>query len=322
MSLLLLAYPLPLLKADDDAHMSDQSAVAFVQQYCLDCHDGESAEGGFDIASFAGFASLDSSSYAKWDTMIRRVRDSEMPPLEHDVQPAAEERTAFVEWMRSSLHTIICDDGISAGPPTIRRLNRDEYGNTIRDLLGIHVNAAHALPADGAGGEGFDNAAETLFISPIHAEKYLDAAKMALEHAFKDPRGRRHVLPVQPDAEQDVQQAAAASLRTFLPRAFRRPVTDQEIDEYLSLFQIAYQEDGSFEQAMQYALQGVLLSPKFLFRWETPPRSPEMVPLDDFELASRLSYFLWASMPDDRLLELAGKGELSQDDVLRAEVLR
>ncbi|MEZ6117459.1 MAG: DUF1595 domain-containing protein [Pirellulaceae bacterium] len=129
-------------------------------------------------------------------------------------------------------------------------------------------------------------------------------------------------MPVQPDAEQDVQQAAAASLRTFLPRAFRRPVTDQEIDEYLSLFQVAYQEDGSFEQAIQYALQGVLLSPKFLFRWETPPRSPEMVPLDDFELASRLSYFLWASMPDDRLLELAGKGELSQDDVLRAEVLR
>ena len=120
--------------------------------------------------------------------MITRVQSNEMPPEESE-QPDKKERELFIKWLTESMHHEICDDGIAPGPPMLRRMNRNEYANTIRDLLGIHVNAGSGLPADGAGGEGFDNAAETLFISPIHAEKYLEAANTALQHAMKDPRG-------------------------------------------------------------------------------------------------------------------------------------
>ena len=100
----------------------------------------------------------------------------------------------------------------------LRRLNRREYANTIRDLLGIHVDAGHALPEDGAGGEGFDNAAETLFVSQIHAEKYLDAARSALGHALKDPESRKRILVARPDRGRDAKEAAEEVLQ-------REPVT-------------------------------------------------------------------------------------------------
>ena len=82
-----------------------------------------------------------------------------MPPEESET-PSVESRTAFVAWVRGAIHSAVCDDGVSPGGAVLRRLNRTEYANTMRDLLGIQINAGHALPDDGAGGEGFDNASE------------------------------------------------------------------------------------------------------------------------------------------------------------------
>ena len=98
-----------------------------------------------------------------------------------------DQREQFVTWLQQTLRDQACSSGPVPGPAPVRRLNRTQYTATIRDLLNLHVNVGAILPADGAGGEGFDNAAETLFISPIHAEKYLDAAKTALDFASKDP---------------------------------------------------------------------------------------------------------------------------------------
>ena len=107
----------------------------------------------------------------------------------------------------------------------------------MRDLLGVFIDAGQALPADGAGGEGFDNARETLFISPIHAEKYLEAARNAIGYAWTEPRSRDRMVMAEPGEDQTAQQAAERVLAEFLPRAFRRPVTDDERAKYLSLFQ-------------------------------------------------------------------------------------
>src|SRR5947207_6971600 len=79
--------------------------------------------------------------------------------------------------LSASLHGDSCASGVTPGRAPIRRLNRNEYTATVRQLLNVHLDVGHDLPADGAGGQGFDNAAETLFLSPIHAEKYMDAAK-------------------------------------------------------------------------------------------------------------------------------------------------
>jgi hypothetical protein len=203
-----------------------------------------------------------------------------------------------------------------------RRLNREEYSATIRDLLNIQISAGHALPADGAGGEGFDNAAETLFLSPIHAEKYLEAAGQALEYAARDPRARAVFLIAEPDSGTTPEQAAAKILESFLPRAFRRPARPAELAQYLTLFREARKRKQPFDQAIQHTLQAVLVSPHFLFRRERPNADPAPRLLGDYEVASRLSYFLWGSMPDRILFDLAAQGKLQDPEVLKAQVTR
>lgn len=115
---------------------------------------------------------------------------------------------------------------------------------------------------------------------------------------------------------QAPQDDARRILRTFARRAFRRSVKDAELQPYLDLVQAKLDSGQSFELAMRVGLSAVMISPEFLFLREAPGR------LDDFALASRLSYFLWSSMPDDALLDLAEAGKLSQPEVLRAQVER
>src|SRR5688500_6507497 len=109
-----------------------------------------------------------------------------------------EQREAFASWVRESVRAEACAAGVVPGPAPARRLSRAQYTSTIRDLLNVHVDIGSTLPADSAGGEGFDNAAETLFVSPIHAEIYLEAAKLALQYASKDPRARAKFLIAAP----------------------------------------------------------------------------------------------------------------------------
>jgi hypothetical protein len=244
-----------------------------------------------------------------------------MPP-KGSPAPGLDERDKFVSWVDTALRNAACSVGLVPGPAPLRRLNRDEYSATIRDLLNIQVSAGHALPADGAGGEGFDNAAETLFLSPIHAEKYLEAARQALEYAAKDPRARAVYLIAAPDGQTTPADAAKKILDAFVPRAFRRPARTGEVEQYMTLFRAALVRKEPFDLAIQHALQAVLVSPHFLFRREQPNTSPGPRLLGDFEVASRLSYFLWGSMPDKTLFELAEQGKLQDPETLKAQVSR
>lgn len=123
-------------------------------------------------------------------------------------------------------------------------------------------------------------------------------------------RDRVEVVSPQPlvDAER--------LLRSFARRAFRRAVNDDDIAPFVEIVKARLDGGSSFEQAMRAALKGVLVSPEFIFLREAPGR------LDDYALASRMSYFLWSTMPDETLFELADQGKLSQPDVLHEQVER
>lgn len=126
-----------------------------------------------------------------------------------------------------------------------------------------------------------------------------------------------------PDDKRTPEEAARQNLAAFLPRAFRRQVTDEEIGRYAQLVQLAMNQEGTFEEGMGVALQAVLVSPDFLFRVEGGRRIEDNVEmLDDYALASRLSYFLWSSCPDDELMELAAANRLHEPDVLKEQTLR
>ena len=301
----------------DDSFAAAQSLLS---KYCLACHQPKSPAGGFRLETVADPVSLGAES-RRWTALANRVREFEMPPKGAPAPPL-EEREHFLAWVEGALRREACAAGPVAGPSLIRRLNRDEYAATVRDLLDLQIDVSGMLPAEGAGGEGFDNAAETLFLSPLHSEKYMELAKLAMDFAAKDFKPRARVLVAQPGPDVTPDAAARQILAAFLPRAFRRPVTEAEIKPYLDLFATAKERGQTFEGAIFFALRAVLVSPKFLFRAEPPNTTAAQRPIDQFALASRLSYFLWGSMPDELLFDLAGDGKLNEPRVLRELVGR
>lgn len=315
---LLLTVATPVWCAPAEA--SFEVSKSFLQAYCTKCHAGRSAVGGFDIQRLESTDSLGTHA-AKWTAAARRVRNAEMPPKGAPA-PAIDEREHFTKWVDEAVRRQACTAGIQPGPAVTRRLNRDELTATLRDLLDMHLDVGRVLPADGAGGEGFDNAAETLFLSPLHAEKYMEVAKFAIDFAAKEYKSRSKILIAAPGRGKSEVQAAREILSSFLAQAFRRPVEESDIREYLALFQSARKQGQPFESAIFFALRGALVSPMFLFRLETPNEGTEAKLLDQYALASRLSYFLWGSMPDELLFDVAAAGKLHQPEVMKELVGR
>src|SRR5262249_32146427 len=200
---------------------------------------------------------------------------------------------------------------------TIRRLNRVEYNNTIRDLIGIDFKPAKDFPTDDVG-YGFDNVGDVLSLSPLLMEKYLAAAEKIIDEAFKKPDVRKRLLPRQ--QSKDNKTATYDNLKAFATRAYRRPATDDEVKRLLRFVQLAREQGDQPEVGLKLALQAVLISPHFLFRVEKDPEKDAL--FSQYELASRLSYFLWSTMPDDELFKLAGEGKLRDDKTLEAQIKR
>lgn len=128
----------------------------------------------------------------------------------------------------------------------------------------------------------------------------------------------------QPRTRQETPAATREILKRLASRAYRRPIEDEDLDRLVALA-TNIQEDGSFEESIQVAFQAILISPKFLFRVEPPKSVGDLAgfrDLDQYELATRLSYFLWSSMPDDELLGLAWKQQLREPSVIRQQISR
>jgi hypothetical protein len=140
------------------------------------------------------------------------------------------------------------------------------------------------------------------------------------------PEHHQRIVIAEPSENKTVKQAATEVFANFLPRAFRRPVDDAEVVKFAELVERTVEEfDESYEQGIRLGLQAALASPSFLFRIEEDPRpdDPDFKhELNDFELASRLSYFLWSSMPDDELFDLARGDKLSDPQILEQQVKR
>jgi Protein of unknown function (DUF1592)/Protein of unknown function (DUF1588)/Protein of unknown function (DUF1587)/Protein of unknown function (DUF1585)/Protein of unknown function (DUF1595)/Ca-dependent carbohydrate-binding module xylan-binding len=131
------------------------------------------------------------------------------------------------------------------------------------------------------------------------------------------------LLTARPKAASEARAAAEKVLTNFARRAYRRPVKPEETERLLKLFDIATKQGEKFEQAIKLPMKAVLVSPHFLYRIEEDPKNPNDVrTISDFEFATRLSYFLWSSMPDEELFALAAKNELRKPAILEAQLKR
>jgi len=294
----------------------EQSAKPLLTQYCAGCHGPQKASGGVNLARFTDVVSIQKDQ-TTWRKVLHQLRDRTMPP--RNAPPlSTQQREQLVEWLTQTLDNV--DEGLlekNPGRVLIHRLSRAEYNNTVRDLLGVNSRPADQFPADGGGGGGFDNNADTLFIPPILMERYLSVAGDVLRDAPKE-----RVFFLKPSKKLPPREAARKILSFFGSRGFRRPVEPVELANLVRLYDQSVTRGAKHDDAVRYALKAVLVSPSFLFRIERDQPTPESYLLNDYELASRLSYFLWSSMPDDELFKLAGAKRLHDPQVLDAQVAR
>ncbi len=466
-----------------------------IQQYCTQCHNATDWAGGvaFDVMT----AQQIPANAKVWEDAIVKLRGGFMPPpsAKQHLDPIASE--GLVSWLESTLDTAEADP--HAGRVPLQRLNRREYGDAVRDLLGLDVDVSALLPAD-AVRDGFDDNAMTLQVSPSFVDQYVSAAREVAELAVGDPkvpavtttygnvadmvislppRGRPgegsqehyeegmpfgtrggisflstfpadgeyvltigdmalgrdvprmefrntvvalldgkefyrteigddaddkaidqrqqaavdaindrlrnihfhatagqhriavtfvqrsfaesdsrirsleldggqgrvqavHALQIRgpvtvtgmsdspsrarifichPVRPQDEESCARKIIATLARRAFRRPVTDEDMHLLTAFYEAGRRESG-FEGGVRDALSAILASPFFLYRAESMGEVGAGGTLSDLALASRLSFFIWGSLPDDELLGLAQRSELSRPDVLAREVRR
>jgi Protein of unknown function (DUF1592)/Protein of unknown function (DUF1588)/Protein of unknown function (DUF1595)/Protein of unknown function (DUF1587)/Protein of unknown function (DUF1585) len=190
--------------------------------------------------------------------------------------------------------------------PMVRRLTHSQYNNTVRDLLGDQTRPADSFPQEDYV-NGFKNQIATQDIPPLLAEAYHSAALKLAKTAFLGGDDLRHLLPCKPKSAAD-SDCGAKFIRQFGMRAFRRPLTDSETQRYSALLSKEAQRTGQFLDGAQLVIEAMLQSPKFLFRLEGGSLTATR---PGYDIASRLSYFLWDSMPDDELLASAASGELA-----------
>lgn len=300
-----------------------------LERSCHECHGAKKSKGGLNFEEFTNYDQV-LADVDLWKYVLERVQASEMPPSGSPEMPY-DDRQTLMNWLRKlPIPEVDCDQLASdrtqnyyRGYVMSRRLTRYEFQNSVNDLLGIEVRLADRLPADGAGGEGFDTNGSTLFSSPLIVEKYLSCVDEALDVFMNTALARDGFRDLAPKRDGgDDRDRALEILNYYTYRAFRRPVSPDETARYLRLFDIGFEGGLEFSRSVGYAIKGILMSPDFLFLVEPESDEPGTHPIGPWQLATRLAYFIWSSLPDDELLGLAASGDIMKTEVIEQQVER
>ena len=476
--------------ASDPKSDFKRDVLPVLKKHCFDCHGQKDSKGGVRLEGLSQDMTTDRKAVEVWHEVLNVVSAGEMPPEDASVMTADETRK-LTQWVSSNIQQAIESRQQTDGRVILRKMNRQEYQNTMTDLLGVEMDYAQDLPPDAVSSDGFNNDGQSLRMSAFQLECYLGTSRRAMDrilksgeapkvfrHEFSESRNDKWIstalksnrlgrqqeflakmkeypeqgefvvtvkitaelipdgglpllevsvgycpdtqilvrefepvevsqadeqvfefrgqledfpLPVRgqgkypglvvrvrnvyddgselpkeqkdeqkkkfyPDEPhlpklliqsvqfdgpvfeqwppashrkilfesplQNVDDAAYVReiLSRFMTRAFRRPVSNNEIQRFADHYDFIRPDFPTQVEALRETLALVLIQPEFLYLVE--PASDTKRPVDGWELASRLSYFLWSTMPDTRLLELAANGRLLKDDVLSSEVER
>ncbi len=308
---------------DEDSRRADAQKVLkqkigpFLKKYCVKCH-GSRAKAGLNLQS-ALSNPIGESSTLHLQKAAANVKVHDMPPEDSSKKPSKEERRQFVEWINKIKYLAPRDPG----PFVLRRLTKTEYANTLNELYGVDRSISDVLPEE-VEGEGFLNS-----ISPLQSELFLDIANKVTEKIIA-PEGQaptavqKRLFGSLPSKGADLREEARKVARSLARDAYRRPASESELDVLIEVYDLGRKNDLDHTGALSLMLKAVLVSPQFLFI--TPAGEPEskdkIVPLDDYQLGSRLSYLLWSTPPDEELAALADKAELQKPGALKKQVER
>ncbi len=322
-----LAFPCRAEPTDDadgsalqvDARKTFKEVVTpFVETHCTRCHGQNRQKGGINFGPALKNPG-ETASTKRWKQALAIVKSHDMPPESEEKQPTDEERQKFLDGI-GKIKFLSSKD---PGPFVIRRLTKVEFGNTLHDLFGVDPAVADELPEE-VFGEGYLNT-----LSPLQSEQYLAIANEVMDrilpsNAVRPTKAQKQLFGKTPSPAADERAAARKVARSLARDAYRRPPTEAEVDVLLRVFDLARENKLAYPDALRLMLKAVLVSPQFLFI--TPAVEAEsgssIIRLDDHQLASRLSYLLWATMPDAELSALAHRGKLHEPAVLKAQVNR
>ena len=314
----------------------EEEVLPILKRSCLKCHGGEKTKGQVDFSGI--LTESDAGDHLDlWETVVEVVELGEMPPEEEKpLFPA--ERKKIRDW-REAFIRLPVETTLSEFRP--RRLSANEYRNTLRSLFGfdLEVGIAKAeqtvsgekslalklLPPDPPGGSGYFNDTHAVPLSSSLLENYAYLAGAALDRLFS-AKGRESLARMVDqgrDWKGETSPAFAEKfLRSFLPWALRRTVPDEKIKAVLD--RLGDKEGEALVSALKFELKAVLISPEFLYRGflAKPEGKPGRQPVDDFELAERLSYFIWEDMPDEELMKAVRKGTLREKGEVSRQVGR
>lgn len=311
-------------------------------EHCFSCHNEADKKGGINLEDVYFVSSIIRNG-SVWSKVTDLIASGEMPPRQKP-RLTEEEKDVVIEGINGFLMEALAvpDPGLV----TMRRLSHREYRYSVLDLLGVDFDTRSFFPADGSGGEGFDNHARVLYITTLSFERYYEAAELIVQRAFEDEGMWRRIVP-RPYERGVLEQlaiwwhriwhgedislrgpvrAAEEILHPLAARAYRRFPDQSEIEKLTDVFSKVYVslkgEPDRFDRSIRESLKAMLISPHFLYRHEVDLPLDRPYPISGFEMASRLAYFLWSSIPDQELMNLAYRGDLQDPDVLEEQVRR
>ena len=317
---------------------ADFSAVAEVlEDRCMSCHDSDVRKGGIDLEPLFEANNVSSSEHKKlWIRLERMVSRGEMPP--EDKKPLEPtQKQAVEDWFHEKF--VLRDGKVHIGPTPLRRLTRYEFENTLESVLAIPLKPPYRdaitgsievskissiVPSDIPGESGFDNDAHRLGELNPPLAQLADAANYALAQFRKNPTAIKAVLGRNDLPKAPTEADTKELISKFLLRAYKGQ--DARLDEYTAVYHGLYQKHlhttKDSPASLLHVFEMILISPEFLYRMEQSQDKDTPYPVTGVELATRLSYFLWAGPPDEQLLKLGRNGSLLEDDVLLEQVSR
>ena len=338
-----LAMPLVIVAQPDDPRQKHygRSVRSVLMKHCFSCHNGEDKKAGINFDNYFFISSLVREGEL-FQKIVGEIKNRTMPPDNRPPLTQTEIDTVTF-YINSYLETALAEKDPGVIAP--RRLNNQEYKYAIKDLLNVDINVDSIFPSDPSGGAGFDNHASVLYLSPLLLERYFDTADNLLESLFADTKAWRNLVPEYKEniftslrnfwyrtfLKKDVSlekptQFASKILLPFATLAYRGFLSPEEKSSLLKFFKETYvlyaDKTDRFDESIKETMKLMLVSHSFLYRIERDPDIKGAYEISNFELASRLSFFLWSSIPDQALLDVAYREELHDPKVLEREVKR